>query len=461
MPLRLSALCLVLAAASALAHAAAHPHRPVLLISIDGMRTDYVTRADEHHLRVPHLRHIMVSGAYADGVLGVLPTVTYPSHTTLVTGVWPAEHGILDDIRFDPERKFSGAWYWYADQIKVPTLWDAAHAAGLHTASVGWPVTVDATSIDENLPEYWRSSNPGNSSNPDDRLLMDAISRPDGEIARITARTGVPYMMGNDTSIAGDETKTVYSLDILQQHRPQFMTIHLSSLDEAEHLHGPFSAEANAALEAIDGMVQRLETQELANYPSAVIVIVSDHGFAPVEHAVNFAVPFLSAGLMHADKNSSGKMTITSWKAEPWIAGCVTPIILHDLNDTVTRDKVRILLRRLASDPANGIEAVLDHNATVALGGFPDAAFLVTLKLGYCNGGALTGPLVTASSEKGAHGYNIITTPEMRSAFFITGRGVSGGKDLGVIDMRQIAPTLARILGVTLKTAKQPALLIQ
>jgi len=78
--------------------------------------------------------------------------------------------------------------------------------------------------------------------------------------------------------------------------------------------------------------------------------------------------------------------------------------------------------------------------------------------VGYCNGGALTGPLVTASPQKGAHGYNIATTPAMRSSFFIFGRGIAAGKDLDLIDMRQIAPTLAGILAVPLPSAKQATL---
>jgi hypothetical protein len=452
-----AAVCLVLPTASLHAQPP-QQHQPVLLISIDGMRPDYVTGADEHHLRIPTLRHILTTGTFADGVIGVLPTVTYPSHTTLITGVWPKEHGILNNQRFDPERKLSGAWYWYADQIKVPTLWSAAHDAGLGTASVGWPVTVDATSIDYDLPEYWRTPSLGVPANPDDRFLMNAISRPDGEIARISERTGTPYMMGNDTSLAGDEVKTIYALDILQQHRPQFMTIHLSSLDEEEHFHGPFSTEADADLEGLDGMVQRLVAKELSIYPNAVIAIVSDHGFAPVEHDVNLAIPFLQAGLIQTGKSLFGTTVVTSWQAEPWPSGCVAPIMLHDPADAATRTKVEQLLQHLSADPANGIEAVLDHSATTQLGGFPDAAFLVTFKTGYCNGGALTGALVSPSLEKGAHGYNIATTPAMRSSFFVIGKGIAMGKDLGIVDMRQIAPTLAHILGVTLNTASQPAL---
>jgi predicted AlkP superfamily pyrophosphatase or phosphodiesterase len=427
-------------------------HQPVLLISVDGMRPDYVTQADEHHLMIPTLRRILASGTHATGVNGVMPTITYPSHTTLVTGVPPAEHGIVSNSRFDPDHKLDGAWYWYADRVKVPTLWSAAKDAGLHTASVSWPVTVDSTVIDYNLPEYWRG-NLGDTANEDDQLLDNAISRPDGEVKRIAQRTGRPYMNGNDTSLDGDETRTVYSLDILKQHRPEFMSIHLSSLDEEEHLHGPFSAEANKDLEGIDAMIDRLMKQELANYPNAVVAVVSDHGFAHVEHAVNLFIPFVKAGLIKAENDK-----IVSWQAQPWATGCVMPVLLHDPTDEATKAKVKALLNKLAADPKSGIEAILDHQQIVAAGGFPDAAYLVSFRLGYCSGTNLSGQLVVDSPLKGAHGYNIAKVPEMRSSLFLTGESIAQGKDLGLVDMLQIAPTIAKILGVSLPTARQPAL---
>ena len=431
------------------------PHQPVLLISIDGMKPEYVTGADEHHLRIPTLRRVLAHGSHASGVQGVFPTVTYPSHTTLVTGVWPAQHGIYNNTRFDPEHNLNGAWYWYAPQIQVPTLYAAAKAAGLQTASVSWPVTVDATEIDTDIPEYWRTSEP---VNPDDRLLMAALTRPNGELERIAARTGQPYMEGNDTTLDGDRTRTVYSLDILKQHRPQFMTIHLSSLDEAEHLHGPFSTEADADLEGVDGMVGQLIAQELANYPNAVIAIVSDHGFAAVDHLVNLGVPFVAAGLIQTDGAK-----VVAWKAQPWSAGGMSAILLHDPTDTATRDKVGALLEKLAADPANGIEAVLDHDQTVALGGFPTAAFVVTFKVGYVPGPALAGPVVTPTPPqlKGMHGYNPATTPAMHASLFLMGQGIAADRDLGLVDMRRIASTLAKLLGVALPSADQPPLPVQ
>ena len=452
MKIHLTPLCFALFAVPALAQTA--PHQPVLMISIDGMRPDYVTHAAEHGLKIPTLARMLAEGSHAEGVTGVFPTVTYPSHTTLVTGVWPAEHGIVNNTRFDPDHTLGGAWYWYADQIKVPTLYTVAHAAGISTASVSWPVTVDSHAIDFLIPEYWRASSPGDSANPDDRFMMDAVSRPDGEVQHIAQRTGTPYMMGNNTELAGDEIRTVYSLDILKQHKPGFMTIHLSSLDEEEHLHGPFSAEANRDLEGVDSMVERLAAQELANYPNAVLVIVSDHGFAPVDHLLNLGVAFVDAGLIQPGAHT--------WQAQPWSAGGMAAVVLHDPSDTATREKVHALLVKLAADPAHGIEAVLDQNAVAALGGFPDAAFVVTMKPGFVPTPALTGALVTTAPAqmKGMHGYNPATTPAMRASFFITGQGIASGKDLGIVDMRQIAPTVAGLLGVSLETAKQPNLLI-
>ncbi|MGA2339940.1 MAG: alkaline phosphatase family protein, partial [Terracidiphilus sp.] len=130
------------------AHAA-----PVLMISIDGLKPEYITEADVHGMKIPYLRTLLAKGTYADGVVGIWPTITYPSHTTLITGVWPVEHGIYNNHEFDPFQQYFEAWNWYASEIRAPTLWEVAHHAGLRTASVGWPVSVGATDVDYLIPE--------------------------------------------------------------------------------------------------------------------------------------------------------------------------------------------------------------------------------------------------------------------------------------------------------------------
>ena len=452
---RLLPCFLFVIALTALAHAA-----PVLMISIDGLKPEYVTQADAHGMKIPYLRTVMRDGTYAEGVVGIWPTVTYPSHTTLVTGVWPAEHGIYNNLEFDPERRFGGAWNWYAAQIRVPTLWQAARKAGLHTASVGWPVSVGAD-VDWLIPEYWHGADPDASSNPEDQLLMAALSRPVTLIPTLEPAAG-PYMNGNDTSIGGDEIKTKYAIEILRRYKPAFMTLHLSSLDAAQHAHAPFSAEACADLEAIDGMVARLARQEFANDPSAVLVIVSDHGFMDITHYVNLAIPFLQAGLVDGSIDPATKaLAVKSWKAEPWMAGGMAAIMLHDANDSATGQQVKTLLEKLAADPENGIAEVLDREAIAKRGAFPDAAFLVVFKPAYYAGTALSGNLITpVPGTRGSHGFSP-EYPEMRASFFALGAGIARHRDLGVVDMRQIAPTVAGILRVPLPTAKDTPLHVQ
>ncbi|MEO8077989.1 MAG: alkaline phosphatase family protein, partial [Acidobacteriota bacterium] len=139
------------AAAGPSLRAAPSEPRHVIVISIDGLNPTTYTAPGPSE--VPTLRRLAREGAYAQDVIGVTPTVTYPSHTTLITGVPPAVHGIYNNRIFDPEETSNNAWYWYAREIKVTTLPGAVKARGLTTAAVSWPVTVDAD-IDYLMPEF-------------------------------------------------------------------------------------------------------------------------------------------------------------------------------------------------------------------------------------------------------------------------------------------------------------------
>jgi predicted AlkP superfamily pyrophosphatase or phosphodiesterase len=430
----------------------------VLMISVDGMKPEYVLQADAHGLKVPYLRSLMADGAYADGVVGVWPTVTYPSHTTLVTGVLPAEHGIVANLQFDPRRRFEDAWFWYASEVKVPTLWQAAHAKGLVTASIGWPVTVGATGIDFLIPEYWRSSGATDDLDPSERSLIAALTLPTGLLAQVQSSAGL-YMKGNDTTVHGDDIKTRYALELLRQHKPAFMTVHLSSLDDAEHDHGVFSPEANQNLEAIDTMVATLARVARDNDSSTVIVVVSDHGFTPMHHEINLYVPFISAGLMTTAVNpETHALEVASWRAEPWLGDGMAAIMLHDPQDPTIRAAVGKLLHTLAADPKNGIAAIKNRDEIKPLGAFPDAEFLVVFKPGFDAGEHLTGGILgIVQGTHGDHGFSP-DYPDMRSSFFATGVGIAPHRDIGIIRMLQIAPTVARLLGVDLIDAKASAL---
>jgi predicted AlkP superfamily pyrophosphatase or phosphodiesterase len=418
--------------ALALAAALRAQHIPVLLISIDGMRPDYISDADAHKLKIPNLRRMMAEGAMASGVRGVLPTVTYPSHTTLVTGVAPDRHRICSNNTFDPLRRNFDGWYWYASDIGVPTLWDEAAKAGLITANVHWPVTVGA-GFTFNLPQYWRAGT------ADDRKLFREISTP-GLIDALERELG-PYADGQDESLPGDQKRAQYAVALLRLKRPGFMTVYLTALDTVEHEFGPFSKEANETLEQLDVEVGRL--REAAG-PEMVVGVVSDHGFAPLSRNVNLLVRFREAGLIEADDAGHVK----SWRATGWQSA----VIINPAAPAGTREKVAAVLGAAAKDLALGIARVLSAEQVKTLGGC-DAAFFLDWKPGFNVGGNLSGALVTNSERRGTHGLPP-DRPEMKSAFLIAGPGVARGSKLPEIDMRDIAPTLASILGVKLSQAE-------
>jgi predicted AlkP superfamily pyrophosphatase or phosphodiesterase len=438
-------------ATSFLLVAAAADARSLLVISIDGMRPDSILDARTHGLNVPNLQRFVSEGSYARGVRGVAPTITYPSHTTLVTGVTPAEHGILSNDPFDPLLEEPGASYYYAADVKADTLWDASARAGLSTAAVAWPETVGAKTIQYNLPhlEPYRSENTVK--------MQRALSRPEGLLADLESTLATSYFQ--EGSAAGSQIRTRFSIEMMRRYKPQFMLVHLVAVDYASHRHGPFSAESKRALEAEDAMIGELAAAMRANDPDTVVAVVSDHGPVPVTRALNVRVAFIEAGLLKIDAPQPGQaVRVVDWQADIWSAGGSAAVVLKNPADTAVRAKVAALLQRLAADPANGINAIIEGAEASKLGGWPNASFVIDMKPGTAVGSAYLGDtLVTYPSTRGTHGY-LPAHSGVNASFFIMGTGVRKKHDLGVIDMRQIAPTLAQALGVTLKDAKQPVL---
>jgi len=412
----------------------------LVVISVDGLRPDYVTAADAHSSKVPNLRKVLKEGAHAEGVVGVVPTVTYPSHTTLLTGVWPAKHGILANSTFDPLQKNYQGWYWYAEDIRVPTLWDAAAQAGRTTASVQWPVSVGAN-ITWNIPEFWRAGT------PEDEELLRVVSTK-GMLQEASAEIG-PYRGGVDASVDGDDVRAKYAVWILEKKRPALLTLHLTALDHIQHQTGPFSEESLAVLERIDAAIGAVREAAEKLAPGGVLLaVVSDHGFVKYDQQLNLLAAFRVANLFSVDE----KEKIRDWRAMPWTTGGSAAIVLKDPLDRATLGEVHELLSRLAADPANGIDRILEADELHKRGGYPNASFFVSLKPGWKTATSLAGPIVANVKPGGTHG-QLPDVTELRSSFFLSGPGVPTGKDLGVIDMRDIAPTLAKAAGLSLPAA--------
>jgi predicted AlkP superfamily pyrophosphatase or phosphodiesterase len=316
------------------------------------------------------------------------------------------------------------------------------HAAGGRVASLGWPVTVDAPAIDDNIPEYWRARD------ANDRKLEHALITPGLPEAVFDAAHVSVEDMG-DTTPPADHVKAKAAVAIYALKKPMFFTLHLSSLDEEQHLHGPGSPEAHAALTQIDSEVADVVKAARAAEPDLVVMIVSDHGFAPVEHDINLVPAFVAAGLMTLD--AEGKAT--AWEAAPWTSGGSAGVVLARRDDPALKARVEALLAKLAADPASGVARVIDRAEIAKMGGAPDMDYFLDARIGYEFSPRTTGPLVTPGTLKGMHGY-FPDHPEMHATLIIDGPGLPLHGSVGEIDMRRIAPTAAKILGVAFPSAQ-------
>jgi predicted AlkP superfamily pyrophosphatase or phosphodiesterase len=417
---------------------------PVLLISIDGLQPADVFDADKRGINIPNLKRFVTEGSYASGMRGVLPTVTYPSHATLVTGVSPAKHGIISNTGFDPKQINQTGWYWYASDYKVPTLWDATAKAGLKTANVHWPVTVGATSIHFNLPQIWRTGH------EDDVKLMKVLAT-QGLVDRLESSLGIAYAQGIDESIEGDENRARFAEALIKAEKPDFMTAYFTALDHEQHGKGPDTTEAHRILERIDKIVGMLVTAQMAAHPDTVIAVVSDNGFAKTDTEVNLFRAFIDAGLITI--GADGK--IKEWQASPWNAGGSTAVILTKPDDAELKQRVGALLQQLKADPKNHIQHISETADIAKMGANPNASFYINFEYGAYGGGfkGKDAPLVGPSGSKGTHGY-YPDDAAMYSTFMMMGKGVTKGRNLGIIDMRSVAPALARKLKVDLALAE-------
>jgi hypothetical protein len=161
---------------------------------------------------------------------------------------------------------------------------------------------------------------------------------------------------------------------------------------------------------------------------------------------VNLAAAFIKAGLITMDGN-----TVRDWQAEPW-GGSSVAVVLKDPNDMALKARVGTLLKELAARPELGIERVADAADIAQMGGAPMASFWLDMKIGYGMGANPAAPEISASANKGTHGW-FPTHPEMRATFILSDPGLSKKGSLGEIDMRDIAPTLAKIMKVSLPSA--------
>lgn len=414
------------------------PARHVVVISIDGLRPDYYLPHPARTTVTPVLDALRQRGSWAEGVLSQFPSLTYPAHASVATGVRPARHGIVHNTYFDPQNG-SNAWMFESSALRVPALWDAAKAAGLTTAGVSWPVTVGA-SIDYLLPETNQA--------PRETTWLDLMRRQStpGLVDEVVARLGGFEPDANRDYVQRDRFSAAAAAHIIEKHKPNLMLIHLVDADTAQHQFGPHSPQAVAAIGRVDGRIgeilRALDTAGITG--DTAVIVTGDHGFYRVHSAFQPNVVLREAGLLETD--AAGR--IISWTAVAHRAA----VKLKDPSDAAVARRVESLFRGLADGPYRGLFRVVGRDEIARVGADPDALLYIEPIEGYTTAAGTTGGFLVASSRRGDHGY-MPDSPAMHTGLIAAGAGIVQGLAIPLARQIDIAPTVGRLLGFELRQA--------
>jgi predicted AlkP superfamily pyrophosphatase or phosphodiesterase len=427
-------LCFVLRAA-----AAAPTDRHVILITIDGFAAYLLA---DPQAPIPTLRRMASEGAAAQGMRVSNPAITWPNHTTLVTGVHPEKHSVLFNgvlvrpgpglaVRVDGKRD-------KADLVAVPTVYDLAHKAGFRTAGINWPCTRNSGTLDDDFPDV-----------PEQVTHTTAKLREELHDLLQDQQT-----FQTNSAAAREQIWTAAALHVINKRKPNFLLWHMLITDTIHHRYGAQSPASYTAAAMVDGQLRQLlhTLKDAGIYDQTTIFVTADHGFEKALKLLNPNVLLRKAGLLETGPTP----TILKARAQIISEGGIAMVYLTN-PETHQEDeaKVRSLLRE-----AEGIAGILGPDRFPELR-MPDprqnpqmADLILVAKEGYAFANTALGDeyvteVTLTAGNQGHHGF-LSTNPKMNAVFVAWGAGIKSGAKLGTIENVDVAPTIAKVLGLQL-----------
>lgn len=420
----------------------------LLVFSADAM----VWEDLEYMWTKPNFSRLMARSARVDRVKSVYPSLTYPCHTTILTGCYPDRHGILNNKQFLTWD--DGVPHYQTDHalIKVPDLFAAARAQGLTTASVYWPVMGNNPNIDYLINEYFFPYN----EDPEEMFRSFGAGE-DTLIAIRENRHRLPFRKSRPGEVFSNETEyedfaVGCACSLIRRYQPDVLLVHNCVLDTSRHMTGVFGPAVERGLDLLDEWLgEIIEAMEDAGvYEDTDFVILSDHGHMNFTRVARPNVLLRQGGFIDVDED--GK--VTAWRAFAHSTGMNTMIRLADPSDEALREEVGRFLREAYKQGLCGIQQVYTEAETrerYRLGG--DFAYMLENIDDVNFSPAWTGPVISAlpRGRGSSHGY----LPEKGPWPVFLGAGPSfrPGAVLSMAHLVDEGPTLARVLGTRLPDA--------
>ena len=401
----------------------------VVIVSIDGLRPDFYLGDYE----APTLKAMAREGVYAREAESVFPSSTYPAHASIVTGVRPWRHGIGANTQWG-ENGSVRDWHWFARDVKARTLWQAAREKGRKVAITYWPSTVGAEA-DWVLGEIW---------DPDNKETVKRLtaSATPGLLLELMLALGVPENKIAEDKVAIDRFVSRAAAYKFRRYKPNLQLVHLLNVDETQHKEGRDGPGVRKAVKEQDanlGVIRRAIADSGLG-PKTLLIVTGDHGFTDVKRNVNPNALLRDAGFLTV---ADGR--VSSWRAQARSSGGSCAVYVKDPADVAA---VGDLLRKAAAFDGEVLYTVLGRAELDALGYNRDATFALDPEDGWAFSGALAPRLVDGlPTVRGNHGQRP-TRPQLLTGFVAAGAGVKPGASVDRMRLIDIAPTVARLLGL-------------
>ncbi|WP_461218218.1 alkaline phosphatase family protein [Lapidilactobacillus salsurivasis] len=391
----------------------------------------------EHMDELPTLKQLIQTGAWAKSVTGVYPTLTYPSHTTIITGQYPNVHGIVNNTKIQPERR-SPDWFWYQKDVKSTTLYDLARQQGLTTAAFLWPVTA-GSKITYNLAEIFPNRIWTN------QVLVSLKASSPLFILELNHKYGKMRQGIKQPQL--DAFLTACAVDTLKNKKPNLTLIHLVAMDSMRHRYGVRSPEAMAALHKLDEQVAQLiqATKDGGYYEDTNFVVLGDHYQINVNKMIHLNTLFSQKGWLKPEADQ----TFKEWSVMAKTCDGSTYIYTKNFNDLAQLQQV--------IGQVEGVEKIYRRKAALQRGADPACTLMVEAKEGYYFTDESERPMIvetvdpaslgTPDRYHGVHGYDP-DKPDYQTTILFNGPAVAKGVTLEHANLVDEAPTFAKLLGV-------------
>ncbi|WP_121812689.1 alkaline phosphatase family protein [Mucilaginibacter kameinonensis] len=416
--LSLALLALFITTGQMMAQTAKH----VIFVTIDGFRPDFYLDSE---WQTPNLHALMKEGAYTKGVNSVFPSMTYPSHTTIVTGVQPANHGIYYNNIFTPDGAPQQP-YWQDSSIHAPTIWKAAKDKGMTVASLYWPVSANAP-VDYNIPDIGSLGD----------AVREQYSLPQGFYAEVKKE-----VFGGVDKIDAGKNQNIAKIAayVIKKSKPELMTIHVFSVDGAEHAEGRSGARVQEAVADADAAVGIIidALKSVGIWESTVLLIGGDHGFYDVKKTISPNVWLKEAGLITDLKTGD-------WKAQFNAVGGSAYLYLKDPADKATANKVKTILEA-QPDSVKQYYRIISREQLNKGGYNPNVAFAITGEHDAAFSSTITGNAVKPG-KGGTHGH-FPDTKNIRTGLIAYGPGIRKGAVIEEMNLRDMTPILVKLMGI-------------